>query len=164
MPYFHLKRLFLSLVLGAIRHSCQSSYTEAWLILYVGRLPVKKLTDKNKPATPAPPPPPPPPPHSFRTSQSECRDESHDSTRLSFLITNEGVFSKWIGVGGIGVSFEGFTSPMCTCCLFVLWCMLVCLGEKGRGEKKFDCLPLYVTALFLSFIFTVKHSGMELKV
>lgn len=53
MAYFQLKRLFLSLVFSAIRHSCQSSYTEAWLILYVGRLPVKKVTDKNKPATPS---------------------------------------------------------------------------------------------------------------
>lgn len=62
-----------------------------------------------------------------------------------FLITNEGVFFQselgWVELEVIGVSFEGFASPACTCCLFVLWSMSVCLKEE---IKKFDCLPLYV--------------------
>lgn len=98
MAYFQLKRLFSSLVFGAIRHSCQSSYTEAWLILYVGRLPVKKQNDKNKPATP---PPSLSLVHSGPTNLNAGLNLMIQRDSL-FLITNEGVFSKWIGVGGIG--------------------------------------------------------------
>lgn len=46
----------------------------------------------------------------------------------------------WVELEVIGVSFEGFTSSVCTCCLFVLWRMLVCLGgeeeEEDRKKKK----------------------------
>lgn len=70
------------------------------MILYVGRLPVKKLTDKNKPATP-----PPPSSHSGLAILNAGLNLmiQHDSL---FLITNEGVFSKRIGVGGIGANWR----------------------------------------------------------
>lgn len=144
MAYFQLKRLFSSLVFAAITHSCQSSHTEAWLILYVGGLPVKKkITGRNKPANT--PPPTPLPPDSFRTRQSECRAESHDSTRLSFLITNEGVFSKWIGVGGIGGNWRIIWRIHIFGVHLLPFCFLTHVGLFGRRRKtqKSDCFPLY---------------------
>ncbi len=100
-------------------------------------------------------------PHSFRTSQSEHRAESHDSTRLSFLITSEGVFSKWIGEGGIGGNWSIIWRIHISSVHLLPFCFVTHAGlfVRRRKKLKFDCFPLHVMAPLLCVFVSVRKTA-----